>query len=168
MARSLGARVHFIPANRLSVNYTQARRYVEARGGVMLPFGMECPEAVDSVASEAACLPRELLHNGTVVLCCGSGITLAGLLRGLPVSPRRIIGVSSGRALSQIEKCVNRHVGNLPINVQLVPASMPYHETPVITCPFPCHPHYDLKAWEHLSDHLDDYDDPILFWNVGG
>jgi 1-aminocyclopropane-1-carboxylate deaminase/D-cysteine desulfhydrase-like pyridoxal-dependent ACC family enzyme len=168
MARSLGATVNFVPANRLAINYTQARRYVEGKGGVMLPFGMECREAVECVASEAARVPHELVHGATIVLSCGSGVTLAGLLKGLPVSPRRIVGVSSGRALGQIERCITRHVSKLPDNVQLVPASVPYHQAPVIGCPFPCHPHYDLKAWEHLLCHLDDYEDPILFWNVGG
>ncbi len=167
VARSLGAEVHSVPANRLTINYTQAWRYVEAKGGVMLPFGMECREAVESVASEAARVPRDLVYGATVVLCCGSGVTLAGLLMGLPVSPRRIIGVSSGRALSQIERCVTRHIGELPRHVDLFPASIPYHEAPVVGCPFPCHPHYDLKAWEHLTHHLDEYEDPILFWNVG-
>jgi hypothetical protein len=95
-------------------------------------------------------------------------VTLAGLLKGLAASPRRIIGISSGRALSQIEKCIKRHVSELPDNIHLFPASVPYHQAPALSCPFPCHPHYDLKAWEHLLNHLDDYEDPILFWNVGG
>lgn len=167
-ARSLGAEIKFVPANRLPINYAQARRYVEGGGGVMLPFGMECPEAVESVASEAASVPRELVRGSTVVLCCGSGVTLAGLIKGLPVSPRRIVGISSGRALSQIERCVTRHVGELPGSVRLVPASVPYYQAPAIDCPFPCHPHYDLKAWEYLANHLDDYEGQILFWNVGG
>ena len=168
LACSLGATVKFVPANRLAINYRQAQRYVEEMGGVMLPFGMECQEAVEAVASEAARLPRSLVDGATIVLCCGSGVTLAGLLKGLPASPRRIVGISSGRALRQIEECVKRHVSKLPDNVQLFPASVPYHQAPALSCPFPCHPHYDLKAWEHLLNYLDDYEDPILFWNVGG
>jgi 1-aminocyclopropane-1-carboxylate deaminase/D-cysteine desulfhydrase-like pyridoxal-dependent ACC family enzyme len=167
-ARALGAEVHFVPANRLSINYSQARRHVEEMGGVMLPFGIECPEAVEAVASEAAHLPQDLARDATLIVCCGSGVTLAGLLRGLPVSPRRIVGISSGRGVAQIERCVARHIGKLPSHVKIYPPTIPYHDAPDLKCPFPCHPNYDLKAWEHLVRHLEVYEDPILFWNVGG
>lgn len=167
-ARALGAEVHLIPANRLSINYAQARSYVEERGGSMLPFGIECREAVLSVASEAALLPTSLRRKPSVILCCGSGVTLAGLLLGLPVTPRRIIGISSGRAPSQITRCIIRHLAKVPKYVQIVPPAMPYYDAPDLRCPFPCHPNYDLKAWEYLSRNLNKFDDPILFWNVGG
>ncbi len=167
-ARSLGAQIHFVPANRLSINYTQARRHVEQVGGVMLPFGMECPEAVQSIAAEAVHLPRDLVRGATVIVSCGSGVTLAGLLRGLPAPPRRLVGISSGRAPAQIERCVTRHVGKLPNNVVIYPPTIPYHDSPDLDCPFPCHPNYDLKAWEYLVNNLHQYEDPILFWNVGG
>jgi hypothetical protein len=134
----------------------------------MLPFGMECPEAVEAVASEAGLVPPELVNGGTVILSCGSGVTLAGLVQGLQGNPRQIIGISSGRSVTQIRRCVSRHIGGVPDNVQLVSPTMPYHDAPVIACPFPCDPHYDLKAWQHLDVNLDNYPDPILFWNVGG
>ena len=167
-ARSLGAAVEFVPANRLSINYAQARRYVEAQGGVMLPFGMESPEAVEAIACEAGRLPPDMVNGGTIILSCGSGVTLAGLVQGLQGTPRQIIGVSSGRSVAQIRRCASRHIGGVPDNVELVAPTMPYHDAPTIICPFPCDPHYDLKAWEHLEENLDNYVDPILFWNVGG
>jgi 1-aminocyclopropane-1-carboxylate deaminase/D-cysteine desulfhydrase-like pyridoxal-dependent ACC family enzyme len=168
MARSLGAEIHFVPTNRLPINYAQARRYVELNGGVMLPFGMECEAGVQSVAVEAAQVPSELVRNGTVVVSCGSGVTLAGLLKGLDPSFSRIIGVSSGRSLDQIERCLIRHIRKIPNSIELVPPTMPYYESPDMRCPFACHPNYDLKAWQYLSSHANEYNDPILFWNVGG
>jgi hypothetical protein len=134
----------------------------------MLPFGMDCQEAVEAVAKESELVPAPLLHGATVILSCGSGVTLAGLLRGFTISPHRLVGVSSGRSIKQIEKCIRKYVGEIPNYVELVPAIMPYYESPSINCPFPCHPHYDLKTWQYLSSRLKSYDDPILFWNVGG
>lgn len=134
----------------------------------MLPFGIECDEAAESVAAEAARLPRDLVDKATVVLSCGSGVTLGGLLRGLPVTPKKIIGVSSGRSVDQIKRCIVRHQHVMPSYVELIAPSIPYYEAPKLQCPFPCHPHYDLKAWEHLIQHLYRYDDTLIFWNVGG
>lgn len=168
VAQRLGAAVAFVPANRLSINYAQAERIVRKDGGVMLPFGMECQEAVEAVAVEAATISQQLIREATVIVSCGSGVTLAGLLKGFPDAPRRIVGVSSGRSVSQIERCVIRHIGRIPSNVSIYAPLIPYHEAPSAYCPFPCHPNYDLKAWEHLRCHLDKYEDPILFWNVGG
>jgi hypothetical protein len=86
--------------NHVAICFAQAKRQVEALGGVMLPFGLECQEAVTGVAKEAARIPVEICA-GTVVLCCGSGVTLAGLLTGLKQLPQRLIGISSGRSLTR-------------------------------------------------------------------
>jgi 1-aminocyclopropane-1-carboxylate deaminase/D-cysteine desulfhydrase-like pyridoxal-dependent ACC family enzyme len=165
-AEKLGATIHPVPGGRIAISFARARNYIESKGGVMLPFGLECEEAVEGVAREAARLDPELAA-GTIVLCCGSGVTLAGLLTGLPRTPRRIIGLSSGRSLSKIESCVRRHVGVLPHALELHDAMMPYSEVPDVECPFPSHPNYDLKAWHHLVENLNDYSDPVLFWNIG-
>lgn len=165
--RELGSEIEGIPVNTLSVCWAQARRRIEARGGTMIPFGIECEEAVEEVAREAATIPLDRICGGTLVLCCGSGVTLAGLLRGLPVLPARIIGVSAGRSVPKIAQCIRRHVGALPSIVELCPAVMPYAHALEFQCPFPSHPHYDLKAWKHLLEHLPTYADPVLFWNIG-
>lgn len=167
VAAELGAEVFPVPGGRLTICFARARSHVTERGGVMLPFGLECAEAVEGVAREAARTPREMLRGGTLVLCCGSGVTLAGLLRGLPELPRRIVGLSSGRSLAKIEACLKRHVDRLPAELELHPASMPYSEVADWPCPFPTHPNYDLKAWRHLAENLDGYPDPVMFWNIG-
>ena len=83
-AQQLGARIHGIRGNHVSICHAQSRRFVESLGGMMLPFGMECIESVDAVAKEAARVPAELC-SGTVILCCGSGVTISGLLKGFRV-----------------------------------------------------------------------------------
>src|SRR5260370_40384102 len=100
-AKGLGAEVLALRGNHVSICYAQARKYVETRGGRMLPFGLECPEAVAAVALEAARTPSDLVR-GTIVLCCGSGATLAGLIRGLALAPAKIVAVSSARSVQRI------------------------------------------------------------------
>ncbi len=165
-AKLLGADVLPLRGNHVSICYAQAKRHVENNGGRMLPFGLECESAVAGVAREAARTPAELAC-GTVVLCCGSGVTLAGLLIGLPVTPRRLIGLSSGRSLTKILATVRRYVAVVSPPVQLLPAVMPYGATPTLRCPFPTHPNYDLKAWQFLVDNIDHLEEPVLFWNIG-
>lgn len=131
----------------------------------MLPFGLDCEAAVREVAREAARTPASLA-SGTLVLSCGSGVTLAGLLMGLPVHPRSVIGVSSGRSVANIRRCIESYV-RLCCAVCLVPARMTYYDSPPIECPFPAHPNYDLKAWHLLVQEIGSFIDPVLFWNIG-
>jgi len=132
----------------------------------MLPFGLECREAVAAVALEAARTPSDLAR-GTIVVCCGSGVTLAGLIKGLPVAPAKIVAVSSGRSLARIRACLLRYVEEVPPAVELLPAIMAYDAVPQLQCPFPSHPNYDLKAWWLLIREIGRLEDPVLFWNIG-
>jgi 1-aminocyclopropane-1-carboxylate deaminase/D-cysteine desulfhydrase-like pyridoxal-dependent ACC family enzyme len=166
-AAELGAEIYPVPGSRISISFARARKYVTERGGLMLPFGLECLEAVEGVRMEASRTPSEIIKGGTLVVCCGSGVTLAGLLSGLPVLPRRVIGVSSGRALKNITICLKRYVKSIPQCLELHEATMPYSAIPYFDCPFPTHPNYDLKAWKFLIENLQRYNDPILFWNIG-
>jgi 1-aminocyclopropane-1-carboxylate deaminase/D-cysteine desulfhydrase-like pyridoxal-dependent ACC family enzyme len=165
-AERLGATLLPLRGNHVGICNAQARTRIEAMGGWMLPFGLECSEAVVGVAQEAARVPATLA-SGTIVLCCGSGVTLAGLLTGLPVAPARIIGLSSGRSLAKIRACVQRFVHPLPSTVELLDASMPYDAVPAVASPFPAHPNYDLKAWNYLCENIGGLRGPILFWNIG-
>jgi hypothetical protein len=133
----------------------------------MLPFGLDCEVSVQAVAAEAARTPAEVIRNGTLILCAGSGVTLSGLLRGLPSTPYSIIALSSGRATRNIWRCVNRYVERLPTSVAILDPLMPYYDCPTNTCPFPSHPNYDLKAWALLTENIRSYQVPILFWNIG-
>lgn len=166
-ARALGAEVYATPGNRISISFATARKFVTERGGVMLPFGLECVEAVGGVAREANTVPQDFVKDGTVVLSCGSGVTLAGLLSGLPILPQKIIGLSSGRSVKTIMSCVKRYVRETPDCLELHEALLHYSKVPAFSCPFPTHPNYDLKAWKFLEDNLANFRDPILFWNIG-
>lgn len=166
-ARALGAELLPLRPNHVDISVGQARRQVTSRGGVMLPFGLECQEAVDAIAAEASRTGSRYTRNGTLFVCCGSGVTLSGLLIGLPEKPARIVGMSSGRSIRRIQTCIRRYVGDVPRGLELMAAQVPYGSRASAACPFPSHPHYDLKVWEYLSQHADRYPDPLLFWNIG-
>jgi 1-aminocyclopropane-1-carboxylate deaminase/D-cysteine desulfhydrase-like pyridoxal-dependent ACC family enzyme len=166
-AGSLGAELFPVPAARINICFAAARRYVERRGGLMLPFGLECEQAVNAVAQEAARVKPEFFSGGTVVLSCGSGVSLAGLLRGLSARPHRVVGISSGRSLDNILRCVRRYVAEIPKYLELREAQVSYKLALKFPCPFPSSPYYDLKAWKYLAENRAHLRGPILFWNIG-
>jgi hypothetical protein len=132
----------------------------------MLPFGLDCIESVAAIEREACKLPEEAIRGGTVIVCCGSGVTLAGLIRACGRQPSRYIGVSSGRSVSMIRRCLSKYVREAG-NVEIVPATHAYSEKLPGSCPFPSHPNYDQKAWDFLERNIRSLRPPILFWNVG-
>jgi 1-aminocyclopropane-1-carboxylate deaminase/D-cysteine desulfhydrase-like pyridoxal-dependent ACC family enzyme len=167
IAASLGAEILPVRGNHVSICYSQVRKRVTARGGKMLPFGLECEQAVHAIADEAATLPAKFVASATFILSCGSGVTVAGLVKGLRATPRRIVGISSGRSLGKIRACICRYVGMFPKFVELRPAAFPYYVALEYPCPFPSHPNYDLKAWKFAIDNLPTLHDPVVFWNIG-
>lgn len=167
-ARELGAELMPIRNNLIAICHRQAAKFINDRGGFMIPFGFECPEAVKAVEDEAKTISARMVEGGTVVVACGSGVTLAGLLRGLPGEPNRIIGVSVGRAVKNIHRCVVRFVGAVPTHLEIRPARLAYRNRSLEEAPFPCNAWYDLKAWEVIAEEIDTLTKPILFWNVGG
>lgn len=167
IASQLGAEVLPVRAGRISISFAAARKVVQERGGFMLPFGLECFESVAAIQQEAAALPEEAVHDGTVIVSCGSGVTLAGLVRGLHRRAARYIGVSSGRSVEAIQRCLSKYVDDGLDRVKLIQTKYSY-DTPLnISCPFPSHPNYDQKAWDYLLRHFRSLRKPILFWNVG-
>jgi len=167
MASELGSDILPVIAGRITISFAAARREVESRGGVMLPFGLECAESVASVAQAAATVPPDHTSGGTVVVSTGSGVTLAGLVRGLRGRPSKFVGVSSGRSADSIQKCLRRHGIEKSRAIRLVPAREAYYVPIDYECPFPSHPHYDRKAWRYLAENAKSLEAPIFFWNVG-
>lgn len=167
IASQLGAEVLPVRAGRISISFAEARQHVEERGGFMLPFGLDCIESVAAIQEEATKIPDHAVYAGTVIVSCGSGVTLAGLVRGLGHRASRYIGVSSGRSVRMIERCLSKYVENCFDKLHIVPAGHAYTKELNIPCPFPSHPNYDQKAWDFLQRNFRLLRKPILFWNVG-
>jgi 1-aminocyclopropane-1-carboxylate deaminase/D-cysteine desulfhydrase-like pyridoxal-dependent ACC family enzyme len=166
-AAALGAEIYPVPGGRINICYSISRKYLESLGGIILPFGLECSESVEAIKREAQKTPIDYIKNGTLVACCGSGVTLAGIILGLPIKPKKIIGISSGRSKKNILKCLNKYIPSLPNSLEIIESMIPYNTALPFACPFPCHPNYDLKAWKYLVENINKIDSPILFWNIG-
>jgi 1-aminocyclopropane-1-carboxylate deaminase/D-cysteine desulfhydrase-like pyridoxal-dependent ACC family enzyme len=86
-AQAAGAVVipHF-PGHTTVIN-RQARDDASARGWRVIPFGMECDEAVEQTATQARLTVAQMYNQGArarrVVVPVGSGMSLAGILHGL-------------------------------------------------------------------------------------
>ena len=85
----------------------------------------------------ASRVPASILRNGTVVVCCGSGVTLADLLRGLSPMPRHVVGVSSERSLDKIRQCVRKHLHENPGQPHTYPSEDALQQLPVDRLPLP-------------------------------
>lgn len=167
IAKSYGAEIYPIRGNHVSICYSQVKKYVENRKGIMLPFGLECIESIEAISVEAKKIPQECIEGGTLIISCGSGVTLAGILNGLKYKPSQVIGISSGRSISKIKNCINKYVIDFPDFVDILQPIYPYYEKIELESPFPSDPNYDLKAWKYLIDNLAVLKEPILFWNIG-
>ncbi len=169
----LGARLYPQQATRQSIMYYKFKRIVEEQEGVMLPHGLPFVETAKSVAKEAETVPEELLQ-GSLVLIVGTGTMLSGILMGLKVLPKKIVGISAGKDVKGQLKTVNRIMNEaMPFvrrdtgTLRLLNAVMPYDKESITSCPFPSHRNYDRKAWGWLKEHIGELPKPILFWNIG-
>lgn len=167
-AEALGAKIVPVRGNHTPINHNQAKQIVEAEAGWMIPFGFEFTEAIDAIAEEACRIPSEFVKCGTIVVPCGSGVTLAGIARGLGNKPKAIVGVSIGRSERSIKRCISSAGIVNAINIKIIEPRFKYSEKSDGDAPFPCDKFYDLKAWSYLINNISEFrNGPVLFWNVG-
>ena len=171
-AKELGAEIYPIRGNYTRINYAVGKKYVESRGGVMLPWGLVCDETVKAVSLEAKNIDKKY-YLGSLVLSVGSGTIISGILSGLDNEIPLVFGISSGvsarNQLIVIRKYLHGHkdYDKIMRRLTLIEPIMPYEKCPDIIAPFPTHPNYDLKAWHWLTLHVNQLKRPILFWNIG-
>lgn len=80
-AQACGAEIVQHKAGYNNVIVKRARDDAKARGWTEIPFGMECQEAVEATAGQVGNLPWGSFTR--IVIPCGSGMSLSGLLSGL-------------------------------------------------------------------------------------
>jgi hypothetical protein len=147
---SLGGKVVQIDDGYLTVVQAAARRYCNATGAKLAPFGVDMPEAIIAIAEDA----RRIPINPDEVWCAASSGTLArSLALAFPDAIRHCVQV--GRAVTPAEVA----------DAKIWPYPKPYDWTPKMnTAPFPADPHYELKAWDVCRKCHGP--GAILFWNV--
>lgn len=122
------------PAGHNSVIVARAREDAQARGWTLIPFGMECREAVEATRAQVRNLPS---GPSRIVMPVGSGMSLAGVLWGLVDSgcAAQVLGVVVGAdPTRRLEKWGPPRI-LWPRGSALVRSALDYHEeAPVTDC----------------------------------
>jgi threonine dehydratase len=148
-AARLGAKVVPISPGYLTVVQSRAREYCRNTGAFLIPFGADCPEAVEIIAAAA----RMTGEAPDEVWCAaGSGVLARGLALAWPKARRHVVQI--GRELSP------KDVAGATIHVH----PRKFGEQATTAAPFPADPHYDAKAWELCLAKRGP--GRVLFWNV--
>jgi cysteine synthase len=145
---------------------------------VMLPLGLPFDETIDATRREVIDTwdAMEVKPNN-IVCCVGSGTIIAGIWQGLNEikADCDLYGIMTRTGnvehkLNLIEhkaKLHNNGIMKSSVKFALVDPGWEYTDKLEIDCPFPCHPYYDLKAWQWLQLHINILNYPVLFWNIG-
>jgi threonine dehydratase len=142
-----------------SVIVARARSDAERSGMTLVPFGMECADAVKAVAAQTQNLPREVQR---IVVPVGSGMTLAGILVGLERAAWRapVIGVMVGaNPRTRLDRWAP---SDWRRRVRLVASAIAYHEPGIRTAcgGLTFDPWYESKCLAYLRE-------GDCFWVVG-
>lgn len=175
--KEFSADIRNIKAGMVRVNYNICRKKFKEEfptDSRMLDLGIPLKETIEETAfiwkNTMKALPCRPTHT---IINVGSGTILSGIIRGWRIGDGDLIGVL-GR-MDNIERKWSRIIkksgvgigGLLGPTVRLFCSGYEYAERSRIKCPFPCHPYYDLKAWEWLVYNIEKLDGVILFWNIG-
>lgn len=158
-----GYRLEQIKPNMVAINGAQAKRIVEDAGGYYVPFGVDEMVAVHHMSNRI-----NIGNIGTLIVPCGSGVTLAAILMSIVKhqnNVEKIVAVSAGRPIKSIKKTILQYTG-VPDYVEFID-TYKYDEIPDISCPWNAHPYYELKAYDWLYNNIKRLSGPIIFYNIG-
>jgi hypothetical protein len=145
-AARAGATIVLVPTGYLSNVQAKAREYCHNFGATLLPFGLDCPAMVESIANMASYLP---ICPAEVWTVAGSGTLTRGLQAAWPqatffaVQVGRTPNAGKARVFIAPEKFEEDAKGTRP--------------------PFPSCSNYDAKAWRFILEYASK---GALFWNV--
>ena len=151
MAKRLGAKIMQVSPGYLSTVQARAREYSRQVGARLAPFGVDTPEAIETIPAAARSIDVE---PDEVWCASGSGVLARALAKAWPDACRYVVQV--GRNLETNE------VAGATIHVYPLPFGREAKSKP----PFPSDPHYDAKAWEQCAARKGP--GRVLFWNVAG
>lgn len=156
--------------------------------GKMLKLGLPFEESVQATSEEVKYTFDKYGIPDHIVTCVGSGTICAGIVRGVYetvmdrksksldyVFPPRIWGIMCRN--SEKTKKTDSIMGKAKvmygpmspiIKFSFVDKKWEYTEPSTVDCPFPCHPYYDLKAYQWMVERSEMFRDKnVLFWNIG-
>lgn len=169
IAHTMGAELRALPAGRSAILYHQAKRETLARGGYMMPNALKLPETVAEVRAEVVRTGRETLRGfDHLVISVSSGTIAAGVLLGfqdLDLSPHVVLHLGYDRPVEALRRYVLGYGAKLAENAVVLNERWGYKDAAKGSAPFPCNPHYDLKAWNWVL--RGQWTGRVLFWNIG-
>lgn len=173
--KKFGAEVHRLDkANMQKVQESVSKKkflkiYPE---GEFLPAGLKFDHTVTEVAKQVKLVPKKTL-GGTLVICAGSGMMTAGVIKGLSDLgiQQKVIGVIvHPKSRENLKKFIIKKSIHDPFyypDLKIVDYAYEYTQRENCDVPFPCCPYYDRKAYKWMIDGIDRLKKPILFWNIG-
>lgn len=119
-----GATVMPVRPGHNAVIVARAREHAAATAAALIPFGMECEEAVMLTAAQVANVPADARR---IVVPVGSGMSLAGILTGLDLLDRdtTVLGVCVGA--DPTRRLARWAPLGWQMRTTLVAAGVPYH-----------------------------------------
>lgn len=150
-AHAAGAKVVQVPCGYLSNVQAKAKRYCQATGAFMLPFGLATPQAFEAISARATIVANCVGVLDEVWSVGGSGVLTRGLQKGLPAAAYFVVQV--GRELKPAD------VGRARVLV----CGQPFEADAKRLPPFPSCSNYDAKGWEPFVARGQGR---RLFWNV--
>jgi threonine dehydratase len=146
--------------------------------GVWLENGLRLSETVAAVEEEYV-LTTKSIHPKSIVCSVGSGVMLAGIIRGVLASTKSISGMygvlvnkysvphKKRKDIFVFARVYDDLFTPLGFQLHLVNPGYAYEDVVVPNAPFPCNPYYDMKAYAWMLDNINKLPQPILFWNIG-
>jgi hypothetical protein len=165
-ARDAGAEIIQHKAGYNNVIIARAREDAADQMWTEIPFGMECQEAIAQTRKQVANLPEgDGPPSGIarIVIACGSGMSLAGVLHGLDDCKRDIPVLAVVVGADPAERLDKYAPADWRRRVSLVPSGTDYHESAsqiMLDDDVMLDPHYEAKCIPFLQE----YD---LLWVVG-
>lgn len=141
--------------------------------GYMLPVGLKLNETVEATADEILdYTPDELLFDGSWIISSSSGTIAAGVWMALQEADSDAVLYCHSGYGRKYESVVNyiKHKSGYEVDDHLVfiDEAYQYKDRVDYSCPFPCNPYYDLKAWKWLNGQdMNRFKHPVVFWNIG-
>lgn len=179
--KNFNAKTIPVPAGRAKVNWYISRKlmdkYYSKFKCELLPLGLPFEETVEATSQEVI----ETLDNldvENIVISVGSGTICAGICRGIDKMNKSItiygIMTRDGNIIQKhkniFKKAKIKDDGffKSSVNLNIINMGWKYTDFSKIKSPFPCHPYYDLKAWEYLQNNKKFFSEKkTLFWNIG-
>jgi hypothetical protein len=150
-ANRAGAKIVQVPHGYLSNVKAKARAYCEKTGAILLPFGLETPQAFKAIAERARQAVEQVGDVDQVWSVGGSGVLARGLQQGIKAPSYHVVQI--GRKLTRED------VGAATIYVH----PLDFAQDAKVKPPFPSCSNYDAKCWEYIKKHASGR---VLFWNV--